>query len=161
VRDSSRLLVFFGFTFALSWVCFYIGGPALVASALTPLGVLRRIVFMIGVFAPGIVALGLTAYSEGRAGVDRLLAGIFRWQVGLRWYVFALTYVAIIKLTAALLYRMQTGAWPPFGTVPWYLMIAAISVSTWVQAGEELGWRAFALPVNPSLFICCKSRPPR
>jgi membrane protease YdiL (CAAX protease family) len=25
-------------------------------------------------------------------------------------------------------------------------MIAAISVSTWVQAGEELGWRAFALP---------------
>ena len=146
VRDSRRLLAFFGFTFALSWVCFYVGGPALAASALTPLGILRRVVFMIGVFAPAIVALALMAYFEGRAGVERLLAGIFRWQVGLRWYVFAVTYFAIIKLTAALIYRLQTGTWPAFGAEPWYLMIAAISVSTWVQAGEELGWRAFALP---------------
>src|SRR5439155_19528260 len=35
---------------------------------------------------------------------------------------------------------------PRFDHVPWYLIVGAIAVSTWVQAGEELGWRGYALP---------------
>jgi len=33
-----------------------------------------------------------------------------------------------------------------FGQEAWYLMVGAILISTWVQAGEEIGWRGFALP---------------
>ena len=33
-----------------------------------------------------------------------------------------------------------------FGETPWLLMLGAILVSTWVQAGEEVGWRGYALP---------------
>jgi membrane protease YdiL (CAAX protease family) len=51
-----------------------------------------------------------------------------------------------IKLSAALLHRVVTGQWPRFGPEPWYLMAGAIAVSTWVQAGEEIGWRGYALP---------------
>jgi len=54
--------------------------------------------------------------------------------------------MAAIKLAAALLLRVTTGAWPAFGQEPLYLMAIAIVFSTPVQAGEEIGWRGYALP---------------
>ena len=92
------------------------------------------------------MALALTERAEGREATRALLRQVFHWQVGARWYVFAAGYILAIKLTAALVLRVATGAWPPFGQVPWYLMAAAITVSTWAQAGEEIGWRGYALP---------------
>jgi len=66
--------------------------------------------------------------------------------VSARWYLFALAYIPVIKLTAALIHRLATGEWPRFGDEPWYLILPAIAVSTPVQAGEEIGWRGYALP---------------
>jgi membrane protease YdiL (CAAX protease family) len=66
--------------------------------------------------------------------------------VAAQWYLFAAGYIAAIKLTVALVYRVATGVWPPFGHEPWYLILGAIVVSTPVQAGEEIGWRGYVLP---------------
>ena len=60
--------------------------------------------------------------------------------------VFAVSYVVVVKLSAALLHRLIAGAWPPFGTDSVYLIPLAIALSTPFQAGEELGWRGYALP---------------
>ena len=103
-------------------------------------------VFLLGVLAPGFVALALTAYYEGRAGVARLLARIGRWQVAAHLYLFAIGYLAATKLLAALIHRVAVGAWPAFGDTALPLMLGGILVSTWTQAGEELGWRGYALP---------------
>jgi len=54
--------------------------------------------------------------------------------------------MVVIKLAVALAYRMLAATWPPFGDTPWFVMALAILVSTPVQAGEEIGWRGFALP---------------
>jgi len=62
------------------------------------------------------------------------------------WYLFAVGYTAAIKLAVALVHRVAIGAWPRFGNEPWYLIPAAILVSTPFQAGEEIGWRGYALP---------------
>jgi membrane protease YdiL (CAAX protease family) len=67
-------------------------------------------------------------------------------RVPLRWYAFALAYMPVLKVLAAILHRLVQGTWPPFGKTPWPLMMGAIVVSTWVQAGEEIGWRGYALP---------------
>ncbi len=75
-----------------------------------------------------------------------LLGRMIQFPRGVRWYVFAVTYFASIKLTVAVFYRVATGAWPAFGHVPLYLLMVAIVFSTPVQAGEEIGWRGFALP---------------
>jgi membrane protease YdiL (CAAX protease family) len=66
--------------------------------------------------------------------------------VAARWYVFAIGYIPAVKLTVALVHRVATGAWPRFGSEPWYLIPFAIAISTPVQAGEEIGWRGYALP---------------
>jgi len=49
-------------------------------------------------------------------------------------------------VAVALVHRAATGAWPRFGDTPLYIMVLAIAISTWVQAGEEVRWRGYALP---------------
>jgi uncharacterized protein len=143
---SARLALFFLATFALAWAGFF--GAALHAGpgGLADPTVASSLLLYGGIFAPAAVALALTAHDEGRAGVRLLLGRVLAWRVRARWYAFALAYMAVVEVSVALLHRLLTGAWPPFGATPWYVMAAAISVSTWVQAGEEIGWRGYALP---------------
>lgn len=134
------MIRFFVITFAVTWTLW---GAA--NDAAEPL---RTVLFLLGAWSPGIVALGLTAVTTGRQGVGTLLRRLIAWQVPVRWYVFALSYLAVIKVSVALIYRIGTGSWPPFGDDPWYLMLAATVGSTLIggQAGEEVGWRGYALP---------------
>ncbi len=141
---SARLIAFFLLTFLVTWLAWL--ASARWGSRLPLVFGLGGPVFLLGVFSPALAAIGLTAWDDGREGLVRLLSRIGRWQVDARFYLFALTYLAIIKLTAALLHRMVLGAWPVFGDTPWPLMLGAILVLTWVQAGEEVGWRGYALP---------------
>jgi membrane protease YdiL (CAAX protease family) len=129
------LTVFFLLTYALTWTCF------ITAPVGSPL-------FYVGVFAPGIVALSMTGWTEGTEAVLALLRRLFLWDVGTRWYVFAAGYMATIKLTVALIHRIVYGVWPRFGHDAWYVMLGATILSLVIggQAGEELGWRGYALP---------------
>lgn len=141
------LLTFFAVTYFLSWICFITAGILLRdASVATGFARLSGPLFLLGTFMPSLVALALTAQVDGRPGMQALLRRILRWRVRARWYVFAIAYMAVIKLAVALVHRIITGAWPRFGQEPWFIMAAAIVVSTWVQAGEEVGWRGYALP---------------
>jgi membrane protease YdiL (CAAX protease family) len=100
----------------------------------------------LGAYAPGIVALALAWRERGAAGIRRALEPAFRWEVALRWYAFAVLAMAAVKLLAAAALRIATGAWPRFGSDPPLLIPFAILWSTPFQAGEELGWRGYALP---------------
>jgi len=93
-----------------------------------------------------LVALGVTARENGIPATQALLRRVFEWRVDARWYLFAIIYMVAIKLTVALAHRAITGSWPRFGNEAWYVIVIAIVVSTPVQAGEEIGWRGYALP---------------
>ena len=133
------LVKFFALTFALSWASWS-------AAAAIDVPILHWFVFGIGVFAPSLVALGLSARAEREAGARALLGRVLDWDVGARWYLFAAGYMASIKLLVALTHRLVTGVWPRFGSEAWYLILAAIPLATPTQAGEEIGWRGYALP---------------
>jgi membrane protease YdiL (CAAX protease family) len=135
------MLAFFALTYAVMWICFFTVAVAIPAA--TPFG---QMLLFLGTFSPGLVALSFTAREEGITGVRNLLRHVIQWQVGWQWYAFAVTYIVLIKLTVALLHRAIIGAWPRFGTDPWYGIVIAIVLSTPFQAGEEIGWRGYALP---------------
>src|SRR5262245_18897683 len=139
------LAAFFLLTFVLSWSTWF-GAATVAAPRNTGFFGVGGPVFLVGVFAPVIVALALTARVEGGPGVRRLVARIGNWRVGARWYVFAVGYSVGTELTVALIHRVVMGAWPRFGETNWAIMLGPILVSTWVQAGEELCWRGYALP---------------
>lgn len=139
---ASRLIFFFLFAYAVMWACFFtVAGLHIPAAT-----VLGQFLLLLGTFAPGIGAVILTATSDGKAGVSVLLSPILHWNVGARWYLFALTYLVVIKLVVALTIRLAAGAWPRFGHEGPLLILVAILFSTPFQAGEEIGWRGYALP---------------
>ncbi|HKW88858.1 MAG TPA: type II CAAX endopeptidase family protein [Candidatus Acidoferrales bacterium] len=142
------LIKFFTLTFALTWACFIavIAIMRQTAPAGLPLSVLRELLLYLGIFAPALVALGVTAQERGAADVRALLRRAIQWEAGARWYVFAVAYMAAVKLSVAILHRLLAGSWPPFGHELPGVIIVAIAISTPVQAGEEIGWRGFALP---------------
>jgi len=143
------LLCFFGLTIAVSWTCFIAAGRF---SADPPAGRAARFalqaLILIGTFSPAFVAIALTAYRRGSAGLRALLRPLFRWRVAIHWYVFAIVFMATIKLAGAVAYRLITGGWPIFGTTSIPIMLGVILTSTLLggQAGEEIGWRGYALP---------------
>lgn len=137
------LVVYFGLTCLVAWSLWTVA--VTLTSASMPFAI-RAQFFLPGTFAPGIVALWMTWRAEGAAGVRALLSRLTVENVGARWFLFALTYMAAARLSAAVLYRLILGEWPAFGPEPWYLLVAATAFSTPFQAGEEIGWRGYALP---------------
>lgn len=142
------LFKFFLLTYAVSWMLWIAAAfiPGGFASPPSGLGLLSGLLYLLGVFAPSLVALALTAQADGRAGTLALVRRIIHLPTRARWYVFAIGYMASIKLAVALVHRVVIGVWPQFGKTPLYIMAVAIVFSTPVQAGEEIGWRGFALP---------------
>lgn len=128
---------FFFYTFVLSWLGF-------VFSAALPR--ITSVVFLFAIFMPAFVAIWLTGTTEGEAGLQSLFARVIEWRAGLRWYVFAIGFMLAIRLAAAAIHRLAIGRWPQFGAVDWLVVATSIVVSMPVQAGEEIGWRGYALP---------------
>ncbi len=142
------LISYFVLTFVASWICF-LGAAAISGWSASPspeIAAVSGAIVLLGVFSPALVALLLTAWAGGRAGTMALLGGIVRAPTAARWYVFAVGYFAAIKLAMVLAHRVVAGDWPPIGQTSWFVVVGAIVVSTPVQAGEEIGWRAYALP---------------
>ena len=110
------------------------------------MSVLSGALLLLGTFAPGLMALAFSYRQDGTHGLRRLLWPILRWEVGARWYVFAVIYMAVIKLVTAIGVRVISGSWPRFGHDGPIVILVAIIISTPFQSGEEVGWRGYALP---------------
>jgi membrane protease YdiL (CAAX protease family) len=141
------ILKFFSLTYAVSWTLFIIAIVLSRGTELTAPGLLTGLLVFIGTISPALVALLLTARTSGSLGLGMLLRRLFQWRVGARWYVFALGFMAVIKVTVALTHRMLIGSWPEVGHQPYALVLIAILFSTPIQSGEEIGWRGYALPL--------------
>lgn len=142
------LTKYFLFTYLLSWTCFIsvaILSQATIAIS-SGLAVLQQVLVFLGIITPSLVALWLTARAGMPGQTQKLLNKIGKWKMNIKWYLFAGGFLVVIKLFVALIYKLITGIWPVFGQEAWYILVVAIIFSTWVQAGEEIGWRGFALP---------------
>jgi uncharacterized protein len=104
------------------------------------------VLLLAGTFAPSLAAVTLIARENGQPGLRALWRRVLDVNVSWRWYAFAVGYLAVLKLLAATAHRLLVGVWLAFGTTPLILIPFAILISMPVQAGEEIGWRGYALP---------------
>lgn len=138
------LLLFFLIAFLVAWSLFI---TANLLSGNAQFSALSQLLVFVGAISPGLVAIAITAVREGGEGVKSLISKISFKNTGAIWYIFAVTFIASIKLLAALVFFLLYDSWPPFGTTPVYAMLLAIPISALTQAGEEIGWRGYALPL--------------
>ena len=136
------LIAFFAAAYALAWTFFGLGALASGRAGLP------SILFYLGAISPSLAAVAVAWYRDGVPGVTALLSRLFRWRVHWGWYVFAVAYFPAVKLGAALVHRLAFDTWPRFGDEAWYIMLVGTfaAVPLGGQAGEEVGWRGFALP---------------
>jgi uncharacterized protein len=91
---------------------------------------------------PALVAIIVSALTDGEPGPRDLLGRLVRWRVGARWYAVALGLPLVLSLTAAglhLLLGVQTSLYLGGLSFLNFVVFALI-------VGEELGWRGYAFP---------------
>ncbi len=132
---SQELLLYFVLAFALFWAC--IG-----------LGLMDRFHFwvpILGAFAPAVAAIVVSGFATGEREVRALLRRLGEWRVGFGWYLVAFGLPFGEDLFAAGLASVR-GAFSAARIPPVLPVLPAMWVVFLFAAGEELGWRGFALP---------------
>ena len=148
------LISFFVMAYAFSWIVWspwVLGedGAQVLPPGLSVPTSAARLLLAAGILAgPSLSAVIMTATTEGRDGVRRLLGRLALWRVGMPWYLFSLLGVPLIMLLGTMIY---SGNLPNLGALggPSYLLsYLATYVFVMALGGplfEEIGWRGFAL----------------
>jgi uncharacterized protein len=135
ILRSHPLLLYFILAFALFWAC--IG-----------LGFMDRFHFwvpILGAFAPALAAIVVSGFETGEHEVRALLRRLGEWRVGFGWYLVVLGLPFAEDLFAAGL-ASATGVFSAARIPPILPVLPALWVVFLFAAGEEVGWRGFALP---------------
>lgn len=99
---------------------------------------------VIAVYIPTITAVTLIALTAGKSQVRARLFTIKAWHISLKWLFISLGLALALRLGVSLMglllpdYRWQPG--------PLSMALLLIPLYLASAAGEEIGWRGFALP---------------
>lgn len=133
------LVPFFALVFAVPWI-------VLGFASLAPVGEIdgRHPLFVLAVYAPALVALGLVVARSGRGGLRRFLARLAWWRAPAAVWAFVVVGPPVLYAASAAL--AGGTVMPPAvgGLAP---SLIALVVTLLIGPVEEIGWRGFALPL--------------
>jgi hypothetical protein len=132
ILEHLRILTkYFLLTYLVSWSCF-IGSALLIKGnqSLSFESFEIQALLLLGTITPSLIAIWLTMRESIPGQTIKLLDRITKWEVNIRWYLFAAGFMVVLKLLVAVLYKSIMGVWPQFGKEAWYLMLVGILFST-------------------------------
>jgi membrane protease YdiL (CAAX protease family) len=137
----SYFLVAFGF----SWLMF-LPGPLMYYGVISLSNDVIRLLAIAGLLGPILSGFIMTAVTEGRPGIARLLCRMVCWRVGMQWYVFALVGLPVTMVLATFI---RPGASESFdiSAKPFFQDYLRAFISMVLIGGplfEEPGWTGFA-----------------
>ena len=134
------LVSYFLIAFGFSWLMYY--------GVISLSGDVIRLLAIAGLLGPILSGFIMTAVTEGRPGIVRLLRQIVCWRVGIRWYVFALIGLPVTMVLATFI-RPGTAESFDISARPFFLDYLRAFISIVLLGGplfEEPGWTGFAQP---------------
>lgn len=132
----TQLVVFVAITFGLTWLAFL---PMILGHA-DPTSTAGFFLLLLGIGAPSLTAIAMTAVRDGRRGLRRLWRGGTRWRVGGAWYA-AVIGIPAVASGAAWAVAAGQGVGTSFN--PW---IPALISGLLAGLLEEFGWSGCAYP---------------
>ena len=151
---KNSLLYFFFLTFAITWAMWFPAALTKLNEGGTPILGPASPIGQLGRWAPGIVAIVITAFLAGKHGIGDLFRPLKIWRVGIVWYLFVLLFQPILFYVSkwidfSLLGRSYEVV-SPLSTLDIEAPFVFIAISVIISAipgafMEELGWRGFAL----------------
>lgn len=137
---TKTLIQFLAFTFAITWG---LAAVLILVGFSTP-------VFLVAVYAPGIVGTFLVWRHYGRKGLGSFFRRLTLWRMPLVWWLYLLVgFPAMIYLGAALKGTLRD----PFPFSPWYQVLPEVLFAMFLLGtNEEFGWRGVALPLLQRIF---------
>ena len=111
-------------------------------------------------FSPAVAAIILISVNEGAVGIKSLVSRLFLWRVPFKWYLIALLAPITMELLAILTLRILGELVTTLSLSDWLQIIPAQLPGLAVMllflvmnsAGEELGWRGYAMPALQARF---------
>ena len=141
-------LLTFGYTWGLGLLLVLL--PKQIGPLIGPVSLTNPVV-MTAVYSPSVAAI-LVSLFYGREPLRDLFARLFRWRIGLIWYVAPVLAIFALSQAAKFLSAALNGTPPPALIAPvaqWPSLLMLGLTAFLVDPGplgEELGWRGFALP---------------
>jgi CAAX protease family protein len=134
--NVKQLSVFFILTFMIGWLAWI----PLLSNREGPTW--SAFIFL---FSPAISALLITGITNQWAGLKDILSRYRLWKFRVKWYLLAFLLIPAIFLLAILsLFRDSSQSlWT---NASWYFVTASFVYLMFINSGEEIGWRGFALP---------------
>ena len=144
---TKRLLSFFILTFLLSWLS-WLPGVLITNHYIEPnefVKQLANILKWIGGVAPSLVAILLIYKEQGFSGIKTLLSRVFKLRLSY-WYFPIFLIIPVTLVVAHYINTLFDHPFPntPILSEPW-MILPLFLVFLIMVAGEELGWRGFAL----------------
>jgi membrane protease YdiL (CAAX protease family) len=141
------LVAYFLIAIGFSWLMF-LPGPLVYYGIINLRDDVIRLVAIAGLLGPILSGFIMTAVTEGRPGIARLLRRMVCWRVAIRWYVFALVGLPATMVLATFI---RSGAAESFdiSARPFFLDYLRAFISMVLIGGplfEEPGWTGFAQP---------------
>jgi len=134
------LIPFLALTFGITW------GLAAVLIFVTD----STLVFLLAVWAPGIVGIFLVGRHYGRKGLGSFFRRLTLWRMPLVWWLYLLLgFPALVYLGAAIKGTISDPF--PFSSLSEALPAIALSLFL-LGTNEEFGWRGVALPLLQRKF---------
>lgn len=140
------LSIYFILTFVISWGAILL----LVGSDGMPVAPDQAVTLGMAILlGPSISSILLTGIISGKAGFRELKTRLFKWRVGLRWYMVALLTAPLATAVTLLVLSIFSPEYTPSifaSDSKVSLVLMGIVAGLIVGFFEELGWTGFAIP---------------
>ena len=142
---TKTLIPFLALSFGLTWgiAAILIMFPDQIAAIFGEISSSNPL-FILAVYAPGIVGIFLVWRSYGLKGLGSFFRRLTLWRMPKVWWLFLLLGIPAIKYLGAALNGTLSD---PFPFSPLYLVFPALAHAFFLGTIEEFGWRGVALPL--------------